>query len=178
MERQRRFFRSQRPQLLSLEELFEGLDSLLQVRKTIAAIIAPDGSIRDSASPQLNRIRQEIRTHQRRLNHEIERLMNYARDQQWLHEDQATIRDGRLVLPLRVESKRKINGVIHGQSATGATVYVEPLEIVEINNALKELELAEKEEIECILRQTTDKIRPEHSLLQKKHQILAELDLY
>ncbi|HPB00105.1 MAG TPA: endonuclease MutS2, partial [Candidatus Marinimicrobia bacterium] len=104
--------------------------------------------------------------------------MNYARDQQWLHEDQATIRDGRLVLPLRVESKRKINGVIHGQSATGATVYVEPLEIVEINNALKELELAEKEEIERILRQTTDKMRPDFSPLQKNIQILAELDLY
>jgi len=178
VERQRRFFRSQRPKLLSLEELFEGLDSLPQVRKTIAAIIAPDGSLRDSASPQLNRIRHEIRTHQRRLNHEIERLMNYARDQQWLHEDQATIRDGRLVLPLRAESKRKINGVIHGQSATGATVYVEPLEIVEINNALKELELAEKEEIERILRQTTDKMRPDFSPLQKNIQILAELDLY
>jgi len=177
VERQRRFFHAQRQRLLSLEELFAGLGSLPQVRKTIAAIIAPDGSIRDNASPELNRIRHEICAHQHRLNHEIERMMNYARDQQWLHEDQATIRDGRLVLPLRAESKRKINGVIHGQSSTGATIYVEPLEIVEINNALKELELAEKEEIERILRRTTDKIRPDFPTLQKNIQILAELDL-
>ncbi len=176
IERQRRFFRLQRQRLKSLEPLFNDLEPLPNVRKIIEAIVSPDGTIRDNASPELNRIRHEIRASQRRLNHEILRLMDLARGQQWLHEDQPTIRDGRLVLPLRVESKRKINGIIHGQSTTGATVYVEPLEAVEINNALKELEQAEKEEIERILRQATDKIRPDFLSLQKNIQILGEID--
>jgi DNA mismatch repair protein MutS2 len=176
VERQRRFFRAQRTKLITLEPLFTELDSLPNVHKIIDAIVAPDGTIRDNASPELNRIRHEIRASQRRLNHEIVRLMDYARGQQWLHEDQPTIRDGRLVLPLRAESKRKVSGIIHGQSTTGATVYIEPLEVVEINNALKELEQAEKEEIERILRQATDRIRPDFPLLQKNIQILGELD--
>jgi len=177
VDRLRRFFRVQRLKLIVLEPQFAGLDPLPEVRKIIAAIIGPDGTIRDNASPELNRIRHEIRAHQRRLNHEIVRLMEFARSQQWLHEDQATIRDGRLVLPLRAESKRKVNGIIHGQSTTGATVYVEPLEIVEINNTLKELEQAEKEEIERILRQTTDKIRPNFPAMYKNLEVLSELDL-
>ncbi|MFH1212622.1 MAG: endonuclease MutS2 [Candidatus Neomarinimicrobiota bacterium] len=177
VDRLRRFFRVQRLKLIMLEPLFAGLEPLPEVRKIIAAIIGPDGTIRDNASPELNRIRHEIRAQQRRLNHEIVRLMEFARGQQWLHEDQATIRDGRLVLPLCAESKRKVNGIIHGQSTTGATVYVEPLEIVEINNILKELEQAEKEEIERILRQTTDKIRPNFPAMHKNLEVLSELDL-
>ncbi|MCK9560330.1 MAG: endonuclease MutS2 [Candidatus Marinimicrobia bacterium] len=176
VERLRQFFKARRQKMIILETLFADLEPLPAVRKNISTIIAPDGTIRDNASPELNRIRHEIRAGQRRLNHEIVRLMDIARNQLWLHEDQPTIRDGRLVMPLRAESKRKINGVIHGQSATGATVYVEPLEIVEINNALKELELAEKAEIERILRQVTDRIRPDFHSLQKNIQILGELD--
>jgi DNA mismatch repair protein MutS2 len=183
-----RHFRQQNSQVLTpLAELIEQLDPLEPAQRLIRRVIKEDQPvksgaadfkelIKDRASPALARIRQQIGRTLARLQQEIERIMQQARREQWLHEEQATIRDGRFVLPLCSESKRKIKGIIHGQSATGATVYVEPLNIVEINNAIKDLEMQEQTEIERILRILTDELRPDFERLVINLKVLTELD--
>ncbi len=171
-----RFSRSHQDILKPLHELQKGLQPLPHIVKLINTFLDDNEQIRDNASPELRRIRQAKRNCQQRLQLLITRLTSQAQKAGWLHEDQPTIRDGRFVLPLRVEHKRKIAGVLHGQSATGSTVYVEPLEILEINNELMELDQAEQAEIEAILRQATDEVRPEFAALTKNIEILIEID--
>jgi len=169
-------YRSQRTTLSPLEALFKNLNPLTAVKKLIDRLLDAAGNIRDNASPDLQTIRTAARVRQQRLQRSIVRLMEQARTSGWLHEENPTLREGRLVLPLRSEFKRKVNGIIHGQSATGATTYIEPLEIVEINNELKELEQAEKEEIERILLKATEQLRPSFDALRLNYEQAIELD--
>jgi len=185
--RLRHFWQQNRQVLAPPAELIEQLDPLEPAQRLIRRVIKEDQPgkpeaadlkelVKDNASPALARIRQQISRTLARLQQEIEHVMQQARREKWLHEEQATIRDGRFVLPLRSESKRKIKGIIHGQSATGATVYVEPLSIVEINNTIKDLEMQEQAEIELILRVLTDELRPDFDRLETDLNILIELD--
>lgn len=170
------FYRKHRESLKPLAALLESIDPLERESGLIRRIIGEDGAIRDSASAELTRIRRQIQQTVTRLHREVDRIMDQARRENWLHEQNPTIRDGRFVLPLRSESKRKIKGIIHGQSATGATSYVEPLIIVEINNTLKELEIAEQEEMERILKQVTGELRPQFNQIRINLDILIETD--
>ncbi|MDO9548036.1 MAG: hypothetical protein Q7J65_03615, partial [Candidatus Marinimicrobia bacterium] len=171
-----KFIRKNRDTLKPLEDLVESLNPLEKEIELIRRVVDDNGDIRDSASAELARIRKQIQQTVSRLRREIDRVMDRARQENWLHEENPTIRDGRFVLPLRSESKRKIKGIIHGQSATGATSYVEPLIIVEINNTLKDFEIAEQDEIVRILRRVTDELRPDFMNIVKNIEILTELD--
>lgn len=170
------FYKKHRENLKPLAGLLESIDPLERESGLIRRIIGEDGAIKDSASAELTRIRRQIQQTVTRLHREVDRVMDQARRENWLHEENPTIREGRFVLPLRSESKRKIKGIIHGQSATGATSYVEPLIIVEINNTLKELEIAEQEEIERILKQVTAELRPQFNQIRINLDILIETD--
>ncbi len=171
-----KFFRQNRASLKPLIELLDNLKPLESQVTRIHRIIDEDESIKDSASPDLGRIRKQMQQTVARLQREVDRVMHEAQQEGWLHEENPTIRDGRFVLPLRSESKRKIKGIIHGQSATGATAYVEPLIIVEINNSLKELEIEEQAEIRRILIRVTAELRPDFVLLSQNIDMLAKLD--
>jgi len=171
-----KFVRRNRDSLKPLENLVESLNPLEKEIGLIRRVVDDNGDIRDSASPELARIRKQIQQTVSRMHREIDRVMDRARQENWLHEENPTIRDGRFVLPLRSESKRKIKGIIHGQSATGATSYVEPLSIVEINNTLMELEIAEQDEIERILKRITEDLRPNFQDIIRNIGILTELD--
>ncbi|RKY56659.1 MAG: hypothetical protein DRP89_00970, partial [Candidatus Neomarinimicrobiota bacterium] len=172
----RQYFRTHKETLRALEFLITGFSPLNPVYKLINRIVDEDARIQDRASQELAGIRRDTQREMRQLHRAIARLMEKARSENWLHEENPTIRDGRLVLPLRTEYKRKVRGIIQGQSATGATTFVEPMEIVEINNRLKELEQEEKEEILKILRQITEEIRPYFPELEQNIVILIELD--
>ncbi|MCK4448445.1 MAG: endonuclease MutS2, partial [Candidatus Marinimicrobia bacterium] len=160
----------------SLEFLITGLSPLNPVCRLINRIVDEEARIQDRASPELARIRRDVQSEMRHLHRAIARLMNKAKSEDWLHEENPTIREGRLVLPLRTEYKRKVHGIIHGQSATGATTFIEPMEAVEINNRLKELEQEEKEEVIKILQQISGEIRPYFTELERNIVILIELD--
>jgi DNA mismatch repair protein MutS2 len=162
--------------LKPLEHLILRLNSLHPILRLIKKTVDENRKIRDNASPNLACIRKSIASETNRLHKEIEKLMEKAKQEGWLHEENPTIREGRLVLPLKSEDKRKIKGIIHGQSATGATVFLEPLEIVEINNTLKDLEQEEKEEIEKILKNITSEIRQYFPDLEQDIAVLIELD--
>src|SRR6056297_1480496 len=117
-----------------------GLNALNPVKSRIANILTEENEIRDTASPKLADIRNSIARLMTKLDKEMDRMMGIAARGNWLFENNPTIRNGRLVLPLKAEAKRKIKGVVHGRSTAGTVVYLEPMVMVEINNKLKDLE--------------------------------------
>ena len=141
----------------------------------IESCIADDGTVRDSASPALRDIRVQKRLAQQRLQERLNNLVNEFRGA--LQEQIITMRDGRYVLPVRAESRGQVRGIVHDQSASGATVFVEPLVIVEMNNKLRELELSERHEIERILHELSGEVANDAPYLILAVDLLAEIDL-
>jgi DNA mismatch repair protein MutS2 len=162
--------------LRPLDKIISGLNPISHIKNKIHNILTDDNEVKDNASPELADIRRNINKLVNKLDREINRMMEIAAKGNWLYETSPTIRNGRLVLPLKAEAKRKIKGVVHGRSTTGNIVYLEPLVMVEINNKLKDLEDDEKAEIRKILIKMTDAIRPEFFDLVNNIYQLSELD--
>src|SRR5579884_1064856 len=122
------------------------------LQKSLEDTFSERGEILDSASPELRRLRNELRTYEGRLMDRLNSMVSSSDYRSSLQEPIVTMRNGRYVIPVRAESRSKIPGVVHDQSASGQTIFVEPLAVTEMNNKLKEIELAEQREIERILR--------------------------
>lgn len=142
----------------------------------IAESISEDGEVLDSASPELRRIRADIRVAQQRLQDRLGSLVSEFRSA--LQEPIITMRSDRYVLPVRAEARGQVRGIVHDQSGSGATVFVEPLVIVEMNNRLRELQLAEREEIDRILLDLAERVAEEGPYLNLAVELLAEIDLH
>lgn len=135
------------------------------------------GGVKDSASKELARIRQTLASKNQGVSKKIQAIVEQARKAGWTDADtSASVRDGRLVVPLHATHKRKINGLIHDESATGKTVYVEPVELIEINNEIRALEIAENREIIKILIELTNDIRPYFPEILTWPAIIARFD--
>jgi len=148
-----------------------------EILQRIEKVLDDHGEIRDNASPRLKEIRKDIRTKQTAIDRKIGQSLQLAKKEGWINEDVSpTIRNGRSVLPLPVTHKRRIHGIIHDESATGQTIYIEPSDIFEINNQIRELEISERREIIKILTEFTDFIRPDIPALLKNFQSLGHLD--
>ena len=140
-------------------------------------LVDDKGEIPDNASPELQEIRQSVRRKQGGIDRRIRQIMSDAKTAGWVdHKSEITIRDGRLVIPVKAADKRALRGFIHDESATGQTVYIEPAEIFDTSNEIKELEYAEKREIHKILLGFTALLRPYLSELRKAWSMLGELD--
>jgi DNA mismatch repair protein MutS2 len=140
-------------------------------------IMDEKGVIRDKASPELAGIRKDISGKTKASEKLIGQLLNQARQSGWTTPDAGvTLNDGRLVLPLQATHKRRIRGIIHDESASGQTVYLEPEACLEINNEIRELEGAERREIIRILTHFSDMIRPEIDELMKGYAFLGQID--
>lgn len=135
------------------------------------------GEIRDSASPMLAQIRTALREAHERVLRQLNRLIHSAESAGYLQEPIITQRNGRYVIPLKAEFKGRIPGIIHDQSASGATLFIEPLTTVELNNEWRELQLAEQAEIRRILANLSMLIAQEAPFIERTVGILAELDL-
>ncbi len=145
--------------------------------KRIDAIVSPIGEILDNASPVLGGIRHELRSTLNSLSKRLQSILRQAQQEGYVDKDTApSVRDGRLVIPISPAFKRKIKGIVHDESATGKTVYIEPAELVEANNRIRELENEERREIVRILTVLTDAIRPFVVEMQESYQLLAEMD--
>ena len=148
-----------------------------EITSSINAIMTETGEISDNASPELRKIRSDIRTKSAAISTVVNRLLRNAKAQGWTDADaEINIRDGKLLIPVKSGSKRKIAGIVADESATGKTSFIEPIESVELNNAVRELEFAEKREIVKILISVSDKIRPHIPELLASSDILADLD--
>lgn len=143
----------------------------------IDKIIDERGKVRDSASPELADIRRRLITEQSDLRKTLERILRTARNSGWIGDEMSlTIRDGRMVIPILSEHKRKLKGFVHDESATGQMAFVEPAEVLEANNEIRELEARERREIVKILEKLTAFLRPHVPALRKAYLFLGIID--
>ena len=143
----------------------------------LAGKILPDGSVDSSASPELARIRRQIERLRQETEATLERLLRRLGHDQVLQDAVITIRGDRFVLPVRAEEKRRVDGIVHGASASGATLFIEPMETVPLNNELVEMQDREFAEIQRILAEFTEKLRARREDLERATEILSELDV-
>ena len=154
-----------------------GVSGLGGIVKAIDCVLDRYGKIADNASPELARIRREITNQQGSVSRTLASILRQAKTDGYVDSDAApTIREGRLVIPVSPGFKRKIGGIVHDESATGKTVYVEPQQVVDANNKIRELEGAERRERIRILREITDYIRPQSEQIMASQRMLAEVD--
>jgi DNA mismatch repair protein MutS2 len=173
-----RFFESQDennfPQLRELTQAVEVDATLL---RDIDRVIDQRGRLRDDASPELQSIRRQIIAETANLRKRLESILKQSISQGYTADDaSATIRNGRMVIPVAAEHKRKIKGFIQDESATGQTVYLEPVDVFDLNNEITELGYAEKREITRILAQLTDRLRPHVPNLRRAYTFLGLID--
>ena len=143
----------------------------------IDTIINKFGKIRDNASPELAQIRRSIFNMQSSMSKRLHSILKQAQKDGWVDEDAAvSIRDGRAVIPVPAANKRKLKGIVYDESATGKTSYIEPTEIVELNNEIRELEYAERREVVKILTNFSNDIRPYLDELFYSYDFLGEID--
>lgn len=143
----------------------------------IDSAIDESGEIKESSFSNLKVIRNDIRKKSDSLHKILTKILKNVSEQELSQEDIISIRDGRFVIPVKVENKRKVPGIIHSSSATGLTVFIEPQETIELNNEIAELKFEEQREIEKILRELTAEIAHYSEQLLNNTNILAEFDL-
>ena len=156
------------------DERFNGLGEIV---REIDRVLDRYGKLADHASPELARIRRELVNLQGSVGRTLASILRQAKADGWVDADAApTIREGRLVIPVPPGYKRKIGGIVHDESATGKTVYIEPQQVVDANNHIRELEGAEHRERIRILQAITDMLRPNTDRILGSQQLLAEVD--
>ena len=166
-----------KPAYPALYALADGIATFPELVQRIAQIIDKLGNMRDNASPELLQIRNELSRTEHSISRTLHAILRSAQSDGVVEHDVApTLRDGRLVIPVAQGLKRKISGIVHDESASGRTVYVEPTEVVEANNRIRELENEERREIIRILRELTKKIRPHTAELLDSYRFLAKID--
>ncbi|MBN2805655.1 MAG: Smr/MutS family protein [Prolixibacteraceae bacterium] len=148
-----------------------------EVLKQIDQLLNKQGAIKDNASPELQHIRSQLFSLQGSISKKMQTILRHLMTEGIVDEDTTVaIRDGRPVIPVVAANKKKLNGIVHDESATGKTAFIEPAEIVELNNRLRELENAEKREIIRILIQFSDALRPSADDLLISYDFMGEID--
>ena len=160
-----------------LTQIVLGLPDTHGLVDAITRILSDRGEILDSASPKLGDIRRNLRVAQDRLMTRLQKYVTDSKTVSMLQEPIITQRDGRYVIPLRAEFKGKIKSIVHDQSSSGATLFVEPLPVVEANNEIRELQLAQRDEERKILAQVSSQIGEHATELKYGVENLAALDL-
>ncbi len=145
--------------------------------KEIDLIFDDKGKIRDSASVELSTIRRKLSAELREVQKTLDRIYRTAKNSGWIAEDMSlSIRNGRLVIPILAEHKRKLKGFVHDESTTGQIAFVEPGEVFESNNEIRDLEIRERRELVKILTTLTDSLRPHVKNLEQSNQYLGYID--
>jgi DNA mismatch repair protein MutS2 len=148
-----------------------------QMVKRIDQILDKFGHVKDTASPALLSIRQELASTAGSVSRALQNILRSAKGEGLIDKDVSpTLRDGRLVIPVAPAMKRKIRGIVHDESDTGRTVFIEPAEVVEANNKIRELESEERKEINRILMEFTQTVRPEVEDMLRSYEFLAQID--
>jgi len=160
-----------------LKRLLSGVQIYPFVIERIDAILNKYGKIKDNASPELARIRRELISKQSGVSKRLHAILKKAQDDGLVDDDASiAMRDGRAVIPVASALKRRMNGIVHDESATGKTSYIEPAEVVELNNEIRELEYAEMREIVKILTVFSGDIRPYLPDLVMAYDFLGKID--
>ncbi len=174
IEREGRYDGSDYP---ALSELSAGVFTFHNVTRRIEQILDKYGKVKDEASADLSRIRHELRKAEGSVGRTLQKILSTVKAEGLIEQDvNPTMRDGRLVIPVSPSLKRRIRGIVHDESATGKTVFIEPAEVVEANNMIRELEADERREVIRILQEFTNMIRPNTPELLRAWQFLADLE--
>ena len=161
----------------NLRGLAGDVDILPSLLKAIDAIIDKFGKVKDTASPQLASLRSELSRTSGSISRTLNSILRRAQAEGLVEKDASpTLRDGRLVIPVAPALKRKMNGIIHDESASGKTVFIEPAEVVQANNRIRELEAEERREVIRILTAFSDELRPHVPDLLSAYDFLGEMD--
>ena len=172
------FILNREEQYPALHARSRGVAAFPEIVQRIDAIVDRFGNVKDNASPGLLEIRRAVREREGQAAKRLQAVLSAAKSAGIVDADaQISIREGKAVIPVAAANKRKLQGFIHDESATGRTFYVEPVEVVEINNELRELEYAERREIVRILSEFTDSVRPDAELIADSGDYLAEIDM-
>lgn len=150
--------------------------SLYDLEKKITNCIGDGGEVVDSASDKLRGIRTQIRTAESRIREKLENMTRSSNAQKMLSDSIVTIRNERYVIPVKQEYRGVYGGIVHDQSASGQTLFIEPQVIVELNNALQEARVKEKQEIERILLMLTEEVAVEADIVLSNVEVVANLD--
>ena len=162
----------------ALHRLTEGVITFPAMIRRIDSILDKFGKIKDSASMTLSGIRHELSKMEGSISRTLYTILHAAQKDGLVDKDAApTLRDGRLVIPVAPNLKKKISGIVHDESATGKTVFIEPTEVVEANNRVRQLEAEERREVIRILSVFSDEVRPHVREILDSYQFLAQIDL-
>lgn len=160
----------------SLDVLFAGLEPLTPLLEEIRRCILAEDEISDDASPALHSVRRTIRNINDKIHGAMNNLLNSSTTRSYLQDAVITMRNGRYCLPVKAEYKGQVPGMIHDQSSTGSTLFIEPMSVVKLNNDLKEAFLKEQEAIEAVLAELSNLTAQYAAYLLDNYRILADLD--
>ena len=158
----------------SLDGMFRALEPLTNVNQEITRCILSEEEIADDASPGLRHVRRQMKITADRVHTQLNSILNSSRT--LLQDAVITMRDGRYCLPVKAEHKSQFPGMVHDQSSTGSTLFIEPMAVIKLNNELRELELQERKEIEMVLAALSMELVPYVEPIRADFQILAKLD--
>ena len=166
------------PPYPALHALTEEIVTFPNITQAIERILDKWGKIRDDASPTLHDIRRQLASTEGTISRTLYNILRAAQSEGLVEKDAApTLRDGRLVIPVAPGMKRKIKGIVHDESASGKTVFIEPAEVVEANNRIRELEADERREMIRILKDFAALVRPNIMEIVKSYRLLADIDM-
>lgn len=163
-------------ELIELKPLFTGLELCEMLEKEISRKILSDTEMADNASPELNRIRREITFKNNRISDKLNGLITSSANEKYLQDRIITIRNNRYVVPVKQEYRAKIPGIVLDRSSSGATLFIEPLAVVELNNDLKMLADEEEKEMQRILKELSEKTAAYKEEITIDYDLLTELD--
>ncbi len=172
----KKFFLDREERYPLLGALAFKLVSLPELEQEIKKAVLPGGAVADTASPELARVRRKMLSTQARIREQLEYITRSPGYQKYLQDPIVTVREGRYVVPVKVEYRAQIRGLVHDQSASGATLFIEPAAVVEKNNALKRLKLEEKEEIHRILLRLSEAVTRHVEEIGAALDTLGEID--
>ncbi len=173
----KKFIEQRKDSVPELAVIAQRLIPMKELEQYIKGKVTDTGELKDDASPELKSIRRKLNTKKNDLRSTINRLMRKAVKDGMSSDEGATIRNGRMVIPVQAEYKRQIQGFIHDVSSTGQTVYLEPVEALHLNNEIRQFEIEEQQEIERILKELTNHIRQNGDYLLQNEDTLAQIDV-
>lgn len=172
------FLKSDLPPLPIINGMAEVIVTFPRLAERIDRCILSEDEMADSASPELRTIRRDIVRQNDAIRNRLNSILNSSTSKTYLQDAIVTMRDGRYVVPVKAENRSKVPGIVHDQSGSGATLFIEPQVIVELNNKLRELELAEKAEIDRILAELSSNVAEHFHDIMNNQKLLIDLDVF
>lgn len=176
MRELKKFFKELEAEAPILKHWAHSIEILGQLERNLEHVVDEHGNMRDDASVELKRIRREIKSSQAKIKEHLSGLLHNNEYQKYFQENIVTMRGDRYVLPIKQEYRQYFPGIVHDQSATGSTIFVEPMAVVNLNNDIKQLTAAERHEVERILRAISQQIRKNDTQLMDNCEIMANID--